>query len=50
VRNIYSVYPGDDAKIIKLDNDTIKIISPPYGDKRPMTDEVIIKVKYYVYL
>ena len=50
VRNIYGVYPGDDAEIIKLDDDTIKIISPPYGDKRPVTDEAIIKVKYYVYL
>jgi hypothetical protein len=49
VRHIYGVYPGAEAEVIKLGKDTIKIISPPYGDKRPMPDQAIIKLKPWVY-
>jgi len=49
VRDVYSVYPGEDAKVVMLDNGTAKIISPPYGSKRPKTDEAIIKLKPWIY-
>ena len=49
VRRIYGVYPGDEAEVIKLGKDTIKITSPAYGNKRPVPDQAIIKLKPWVY-